>query len=93
MKGTFFKTIKKAVSMTKNNSSFSKQIKSVGSYIAKPSSKNGVYDIGMKGGSLVMGGVVVSNLANTRGSEEALQRVAKLKRVSEFAQQIDRRVY
>lgn len=94
MAGSFFNIIKKAAAgVTKSSEIVEKGRKSAVSFISRPSSRNGVYDIGVKSVPLMIGGTVVSSAISMKGSEESIQRIAKLNKLSEFSQQVDRGVY
>ena len=94
MAGSFFNIIKKAAAgVTKSSKMVAKGSKSAVSFISRPSSRNGVYDVGIKSASLMIGGVVVSSAISMKGSEESLQRIAKLNKLAEFSQQVDKGVY
>lgn len=94
MAGSFFNIIKKAAAgVTKSSEIVEKGRKSAVSFISRPSSRNGVYDMGVKSVPLMIGGTVVSSAISMKGSEESIQRIAKLNKLSEFSQQVDRGVY
>lgn len=94
MAGSFFNIIKKAAAgVTKSSEMVAKGRKSAVSFISRPSSRNGVYDMGVKSVPLMIGGTVVSSAISMKGSEESIQRIAKLNKLSEFSQQVERSAY